>query len=425
MKKYIIAIFFVMLYASQMLAQLNTFVIHKKDGTIIELPIDARIMTFSGQKIVNDNDYVKIESCDVKTPAYRGDKPQAIVKYGFYANFWGVYSDSIGICYSTSPGVTAENSTLVNIHTEKNQREIAITDLDFNTTYYYRAYLLYRGKYYYSTEHSLKTELPAMKWYMDIPDALQNAGIYVYPKEEAWNKCFEDSIFKTTYPNLRYKLTLQKWNQYLTVEKAKELSAKCNAKYECCDGCIYILDEIEGDYKEMFKWSECMINGSEGLITEANLTTLGPDTIICPESLNIPYNTYYKYTPINPSAIPSVLYFVGEPMLVGHEYDVEITMAPDAERADSLKLPSIVRVTYYNGDADNLGKGTVIVSKQEIDAKVCTKINFTIKPEDFAQNAIQIASRVTSSQVKSGTHTRTLRIATIKVTPIAKKETTE
>ena len=100
MKRYIIAawciIFSLGLYAQKAL------IIHKKDGTKIEIPtqgIDE--FYFTGKAVVNDGDYTQI----VKHKEYIPTTPTGTLALTLYAAYHGgMKFDERGICYSTTPG---------------------------------------------------------------------------------------------------------------------------------------------------------------------------------------------------------------------------------------------------------------------------------------------------------------------------------
>lgn len=438
MKKYILAIC-CMAFVGQAFAQLKTYFIHKKDGTTLALPMGTTRLDFTGKAVVYDDDYTFIERISTDIP--NGKKPYAVIKdntgrcldYLTVADF-----DRIGVCYSTEPEVSTVNGNLVEMTMEEyhsngcNERGIWVDSLDFNTTYYCRSFVTYRGKDYYSSEKSFSIGKPKMEWYqLDIPAPLQEAGIYVHPTAEAWERLYaQDTSFTTSdkFMKIRDEMTRKEWKErYLTVEKAKALAKQCTQSYDCEDGTIYLLDEVGQDFTESFTAPfETSMYGMKGLLTEnknfINNTDPIIDTITCSESLNVPGNTYYKFKRKYPSSNPSVPYLIDRPLLVGQEYEVEIVMAPDTEN-DTLRLPSKINVRYWNGRISGMESErchtTRLDYKVEIDPNECVTLKYVISPTEFAENAIEIQSNVAASQSKK--YTRDLRIARITVRPVPKE----
>ena len=197
------------------------------------------------------------------------------------------------------------------------------------------------------------------------------------------------------------------------MDKAKELAKSCTQKYDCEDGTIYLLDEIDDDFMNLFGDVESVMYGTVGLEPLDDEKIYGPDTIVCPAELNVPNNTYYVFGPTRSSVNPSVTYRIDEPMLANKEYELEIVMAPAYEIADSLKKPTIVRISYYNDDVRQR-----LEDKLTIEPTECTYIKKRITPEYFGQNMITVEANVKSSDFMRGRADRILRIARITVKPV-------
>lgn len=423
--KYLTVTLLATAFALQGLAQTNTYILHKKDGTKMELPIDARNISFSGKPVVNDGDYIQIRNLQAGT-RFSEEKAIVSLKFDLYTGYFQITQpESWGVCYAITPEVTVENETVVT--SDIVTSDIELSGLEFNTTYYLRAFVQYQGKYYYSKEESVTTPKPTMELfgYTAIPEALKEAGIYVAPTTEAWeNFCSaQGEAFMAPKLTLRTALLTKKWNQYLTVEKAQTLSAQCSEKVECQEGTLYLLGEIGKEFMQMFNQTECVMKGTLGLITDEKYTinAVGPSTVFCPTEPDVPEKTYYKFTPSNLSN-PCVTYQIEEPLLAGYEYEVEIVMAPDAETAEADRLPTRIHIEYFNGEIEGSITKRILVNRQEVPGNACTTLTYTINPPQFAQNMIQIKTMVSTT---SGKESKDLRIAHIKVKPLEKKEKTE
>lgn len=417
MKKYILAIC-CMAFAGQTFAQVKTYFVHKKDGTTVELPVGTKTLDFSGKAVVNDDDYTVIEGIEILEPL-PGGMPSVVVRVNPFDGRYGVELEEKGIYISKEDEPDAVRKILVDM-AKVDPYALYAEELEFNTSYKCRAFVTYRGKEYYSREHSFHIDKPTMAWYqLGIPENMQAAGIYVYPTEAAWEGLYakEPSFYAESTSNveIRTEVMNQKWKEYLTEEKARTLSAQCKSAYDCKDGTIYLLDEIGEEFVNLFHQPfETSMYGEKGLMELDNKTT-GPDTVVCSASFNVPGNTYYEFSPTGAAAMPSVTYLIDQPLLVGKEYEVEIVMAPDAEN-DTLPLPSSVRINYLNG-----GKTTTLEKTIEVPAETCQTLKYVFSPAEFAQNAIEVASRVTTTMVNKKTHTRDIRIAIIRVRPAAEE----
>ena len=66
----------------------------------------------------------------------------------------------------------------------------------------------------------------------------------------------------------------------------------------------------------------------------------------CDESWRIPGNGYWKYSPTTASGNPEVKIRFEKPLLANTAYDIEVTLAPDTEKADTLPSKINVRLSY-------------------------------------------------------------------------------
>ena len=415
MKKYILAIC-CMVFVGQAFAQVKTYFVHKKDGTTIELPVGTKKLDFSGKTVVNDDDYIHIG--DIRTSVRTGVNPSVEVFVYPQNGRDGVKLETIGISISKEDEPQVEQKIYMD-RTSGNDYCIYVGDLEFNASYKCRAFGTYRGKEYYSSEHSFSFGKPTMEWYqLDIPEKLQVAGIYVHPTEAAWDSLYaRESSFYTTGSkdiNLRKEIMMQKWVEYLTEEKARTLAVQCDSAYDCEDGTIYLLDEIGQDFVNLFHLPfEISMYGEKGLM-ELDAKTKGPDTIVCSESLNVPGNTYYKFMASAASTMPKISYQIDQPLLRGKEYEVEIVMAPDAEN-DTLPLPAKLRISYVGG------KSIRLENTFETSVNTCDTLKYKFSPTQFEMGAIMIESRASSREVNK-THTRDIRLAIIKVRTVDEEE---
>lgn len=393
MKKFIIAIVG-LAFTLQMVAQ-KVLVIHKKDGSSIEVPFGSNI-SFTGKAKVNDNEYTRLSNINLVADVNEGEKPYLEVSIDergtmTYGNFSP--TEGKGLLYSTTTGVTIENGKSV-VPTAENK--VVLTNLEFNTTYYLRSYVTYQGNVFYSKETPVTTGLPSMSWYgvKADPEKYKRTG-YVHPTDVALEALFSkySDSFESRDSDLRIKMLEEIWLEYLSVNKAEELAAKCSNKLECKDGTIYQLDEIGDDFMMMFDNVEANLKGNEGLIDTlcANYTKI--ETIVCDASLNVPNNTYYVFEPTTPNARPTIVYLIDRPMLAGRTYEVQITLAPNTYAEEGK--PNFLTISHLNGNLTQKGKysTTSLAKNYETDAVACETLTYTFTPSEFGENAIQIESR--------------------------------
>ena len=412
MKKYIIAIVG-LAFTLQMTAQ-KVLVIHKKDGSAIEVPFGSNI-SFTGKAKVNDNEYTRLSNINLVTNVNEGEKPYMEVTIDekgtqAYGNF--VPTEGKGFLYSMTTGVTIESGKSVIPDAEN---KVTLTDLDFNTTYYLRSYVTYQGNIYYSQETPVNTGLPYMSWYgvKANPEKYKQTG-YVHPTDAALEALFAkySENFKSSDSDFRIKRLEEIWLDYLTENKAKELVAKCSSKLDCKDGTIYLLDEIGDDFMAMFDNAEVNLKGNEGILDTLCKSYSAIEEKVCDASLNVPNNTYYVFEPTTPNARPTIVYLIDRPMLAGRTYEVQITLAPNTYAEEGK--PNYLTISHLNGNLTQGGDYSTnsLVKNYETNATACETLTYTFTPSEFGENAIQIESRGIAALKK---YDLAPRIATISV----------
>ena len=117
MKRVFLTIFCA-IFALGLFAQ-KVMIIHKTDGTKIEMPIESvKGFDFLGKAQVNDGDYTQISNIRL----HSGVNLDIVFDVDFHAEDpyisavkVPVYGEDWGILYSTSPNVTVENATLMRL----------------------------------------------------------------------------------------------------------------------------------------------------------------------------------------------------------------------------------------------------------------------------------------------------------------------
>ena len=133
---------------TNLLAQ-KDMVVHKKDGTILRIPMDMNpALDFWGKTQTKDNDYVTVSEI-------RGKKDSHDITIstpeGSNYNLWTY--DECGVVWSSAPGVTIENglkASLIDDEYIKRHYQIEGDSLDYDVEYFYRAYISKYGLIYYS-----------------------------------------------------------------------------------------------------------------------------------------------------------------------------------------------------------------------------------------------------------------------------------
>ncbi len=423
----------------------KALIVHKTDGTTEEFPMEAlRGFYFAGKAIVNDGDYVSLST------SLRSDVSLAIdVAVEFHTNDpilareYPQYGENWGILYSTSPDVTLENGTLVELDRQsiesiaegsfsfccteipKNnilpeQDSYSLMTLDFETTYYFRAYVRrssnygYEEAYFYSKEQAVYTDKPKMVYYGATIDPTPYAQTgYVMPSDSSWislaERCPYIAVNGTCSDAIKGH-----WNTFLTVERIDSLKPLCTMVYECSDGMLYVLDSIGDDFAEYVTDSyddEYVMSG----YTELDDFMTVQSYVECSEEWGVPSNGYWKYAPASSRGNVGATYALSQPMLAGYLYTIEVTFAPDTEQVDTVPTRYDITYVYLNEKGK---KNRVQFARQALASQnECTVVTFdSLVAGGFGEASIEIKSNVPSREYKY--YSRTLRIAQIKVTPV-------
>lgn len=439
MKRIILAtlcvIFSVGLFAQKAL------IIYKKDGTKIEYPIKGISgFDFVGKGVVNDDDYTSISNVTLHSGVYLDitftvnnhfDNPWIDTRDDSYGSSWGVL-------YSTTPNVTIENGELIDVRWGKvsgrnvNSLDIlfgeskkinGITnwmglDLEYETTYYIRSFIkdAANNKYFYSKEVSVNTGKPAMIYYGVTADPAQYAETgYVMPTDNAWLSFSER--FPYFYEDGYYESILDIWHKYLTPQRIASIKSQCSTVYECREGMLYILDNIDDDFgKYAFDLYDDTFT-MDGYTEDATLMycdETSPTYVTCDATWNIPNNCYWEYKGNAKTSNQAVKIPFSQPLMSSLYYNVEITFAPDVSGADTL--PTKYDVSIYGLTKKNASKKIMQVRNQETNVGAVTVATLdSIKVPCFGEAYVEIKQNAGRREV---IYSRILRIAQIKVIPI-------
>ena len=445
MKRIILAtlcvIFSVGLFAQKAL------IIHKKDGTILEVPFKAiSSFGFKGKAVVNDNDYTSISNFRLYsgvnidmtfTVNNHFDDPYITTDSG-YGEIWGVV-------YSTTPNVTVETGTILEQNIQRKGSEDRPSwdilfgesqtfagvrnqyrvDLEYETTYHIRSFVYNSkyNKYFYSKELSVNTGKPSMAYYGVTADPAQFAETgYVMPTDSAW------ASFAERFPYFKFKNTVSDsiynaWNNYLTPERIASLKSQCNTVYECCEGMLYMLDNIDdefGNYALDFYDDEITLAGYTENTSLANCDATSPTHVTCDATWNIPNNEYWEYRGYSLSSKQAVEIPFSKPLMANYYYKVEVTFAPDVTQADTL--PTKSNISFY-GLNESGRNARLMVNRNYLtnpySATVATMDS--VVAGGFGEGYVEIQQ---GALIRETQYSRVLRISQIKVIPIgpAKKD---
>lgn len=431
--------------------------VHKTDGTTVEYIVGGiRNFSFRGKAVVNDDDYTQItdlaltlEDTEINidiAAAFNADDPY--IAGGRYGTDWG-------ILYSTSPGVTVENGTLVEgdgifyesprINSEYSDGYISnyrigesvtisegengagrYVDLEYNTTYYFRTFV-YRPEnsgvcdeaYFYSKEKSVSVGKPSMAYYgvENIPANLSKSG-YVMPTEEAWAAFDEQYPYFALSSRKSKEVILNHWNEYLTSERVNILKTQCNTVYDCAEGKLYVAEQVNEDflhYVLSHYEGVSVLSGYSEILNESS-NTIGT-YIECDAEWNVPGNGYWKYT-ADTRKNPWVEIPLTKWMLANYLYKIEITLAPNTVPEETLPSKVSVDIYYKAGGGDDLA------TKYETNVNECSVITAdSVAVNAFTEATIRIAS-VMDTSLRGQDKNKflpILRVAQIKVTPYRKE----
>ena len=436
----------------------KSLIIHMKDGTRKEIPMVAvEGFDFSGKAIVNDGDYT-----DISNSALHSDTELNIT---FKANFHTedpvigakedpVYGTDWGVLYGTTPDVTIEDGTIVQV-SEKQLKYVhdllnqsidvvfgeaktfngivndAPVDLEFETSYYLRTFVrkpadnYLEEKYFYSKELHINTGKPYMRYYGVTIDTAPYAETgYIIPSESAWRALKDQNPLFAGGDSITL---MEYWQQCLRPEYIPLLKPLCSSVYECSDGKLYILDTINDDfvkYVVSILDDEMLMTGYaiDPELAGTNQSVYKGSTqthVQCDAKWNVPNNEYWKYTNTSPVGNPTITYVLPNPSLGNYTYKIEVTFAPDTELSDTElenAKPNKVTISYYCREADGTKKKTQLAKKVEIDTREVVTLTFdSVVASGFGWAELEIKGEVGAREKN---YDRVLRIAQIKVTPL-------
>ena len=433
MKKYILMVL-CMACTTNLLAQ-KDMVVHKKDGTILRIPMDMNpALDFWGKTQTKDNDYVTVSEISGKKDSH--DITVSTPEESDYV-LWSF--DECGVVWSSAPGVTIENglkASLIDDEYIKRHYQIEGDSLDYDTEYFYRAYVCKYGLTYYSEEksHIFYQDISSFIGYTPEWDFEQSA--YVMPTDTAFKIGFKE-FTGIECSDTSLAVLKKEWPAYLTQDKAKELIAKDGELKKCHEGDLFYLNEADSDFFEAL-FTEGVFNidipnsiNYENNYTKNCVTPL--PKVDCDESWGIEGNAYWITTPTTNLVQPQIA--VNLPYaLPGYSYKISVIFAPDTRaEADSLATRNRVRFNFFG--SDNSGKlsskgttiyipGTKTRDFEPENALKCDTIDINIEAESVKYSMLQILSNVSSSLIRAGKHSRENRIAGI-IVERKKKEATE
>lgn len=421
--------------------------VHMTDGTVKEYHVDAlRDFSFTGLAVVSDDDYTQISQLDL---VMEGDG----INFDITANFGfddpyiigSRYGQDWGILYSTSPDVTVENGTLVELKSpltkvdnlsshsvsfrfgesvrdwdDRYNEEGVYADLEYATTYYFRSFVyrpaigdLYEEQYFYSAVKSVAVGYPSMSIYgaSILPDYVAEKG-YVYPSYSAWSE------FDEQYPYFENRFD-DHWNDYLTPERHEALKAQCTTVHECAEGKLYLLDVVGEEFLQYLLdiyATEFVADLQTAVLDEASSTEA--TYVECDASWGVPGNGYWKYTAAAKKN-PFIELTLPKRMMRNYNYKIEITLAPNTEAEETLPSKVSARLCPISG-------GTVdLASKFETSVSECSVITLEgVKVNSFTEVGVEIESVMNHSNRGGdvGKFLPILRVAQVKVIPMGPVE---
>ena len=238
MKKYILMVLCIAC-TTNLLAQ-KDMVVHKKDGTILRIPMDMNpALDFWGKTQTKDNDYVTVSEIRGKKDS---NEITVSTPEGSNYNLWTY--DECGVVVSATPGVTIENglkASLIDDENDKRHYQIEGDSLDYDVEYFYRAYICKYGLTYYSEEksHTFYQDISAVIGYTPEWDFEQSA--YVMPSDTAFKIGFKE-FTGIECSDTSLAVLKKEWSAFLTQDKAKELLAKDGELKKCHEGDLFYLN---------------------------------------------------------------------------------------------------------------------------------------------------------------------------------------
>lgn len=426
--------------------------VHMTDGTVKEYHVGAlRDFSFTGLAVVSDDDYTQISQLDL---VMEGDG----INFDITANFGfddpyiigSRYGQDWGILYSTSPDVTVENGTLVELKSpltkvdnlsshsvsfrfgesvrdwdDRYNEEGVYADLEYATTYYFRSFVyrpaigdLYEEQYFYSAVKSVAVGYPSMSLYgaSILPDYVAEKG-YVYPSFNAWSEFDEQYPYFECYRN--DDIFAAHWNDYLTPERHEALKAQCTTVHECAEGKLYLLDVVGEEFLQYLLdiyATEFVADLQTAVLDEPSSTEA--TYVECDASWGVPGNGYWKYTAAAKKN-PFIELTLPKRMMRNYNYKIEITLAPNTEAEETLPSKVSARLCpMYGGTVD-------LASKFETSVSECSVITLEgVKVNDFTEAGVEIESVMNHSNRGGdvGKFLPILRVAQVKVIPMGPVE---
>ena len=426
--------------------------VHMTDGTVKEYHVGAlRDFSFTGLAVVSDDDYTQISQLDL---VMEGDG----INFDITANFGfddpyiigSRYGQDWGILYSTSPDVTVENGTLVELKSpltkvdnlsshsvsfrfgesvrdwdDRYNEEGVYADLEYATTYYFRSFVyrpaigdLYEEQYFYSAVKSVAVGYPSMRIYgaSILPDYVAEKG-YVYPSFNAWSEFDEQYPYFECYRN--DDIFAAHWNDYLTPERHEALKAQCTTVHECAEGKLYLLDTVGEEFLQYLLdiyATEFVADLQTAVLDEASSTEA--TYVECDASWGVPGNGYWKYIAAAKKN-PFIELTLPKRMMRNYNYKIEITLAPNTEAEETLPSKVSARLCPISG-------GTVdLASKFETSVSECSVITLEgVKVNSFTEVGVEIESVMNHSNRGGdvGKFLPILRVAQVKVIPMGPVE---
>lgn len=436
----------------------KALIIHKTDGTKVEIPMEAlQGFGFSGKAIVNDDDYVKLTDLQLHSStalditlgvSFHTDDPYLSAITPVYGRDWG-------ILYATTPDVSIDNGELLPLANDKisevknltngvlegipfgesktlnGLKNPSPTDLAFETSYYFRAFVRCPAHddseeaYFYSKEQSLYTNKPTMLYYgVSVDPALYAESGYVMVSAEAW------TAFMAQYPTFAggepaMDIFAAYWTEYLTKQRIEQFKPQCTTVYECCDGTIYVLDAVdEGFANYLLALCNQPIIMS-GYLDEEHYVNSIQSHVECGEEWNIPNNEYWEYHSSLANNNPRLTFEFTKPLLAGYKYKLEITFAPDIASIEAGVEPYPIKFkgALKHVDSEGNSKTYNLGNSGSLSIQECT----TVVVEKFESadivgfgNALLTIEGAVGPREKN--FDRTLRIAQVKVTPVGEIE---
>lgn len=400
----------------------KALIIHKTDGTKIEIPMKAlNGFDFAGKAVVNDDDYTRI----ISTALHSGTELSMDIAAIF--NFQDPYLQDrnngrdFGVVYATSPDVDIETGTLLQMsadaifsspHNDTLYVSLSGENLEFETNYYFRSFIRrdfvcegIDGEYFYSKVQCVNTGKPKMIYYgVDVDAKKYRKTGYVSVSTTA----LEAFIGSHAYLyGCKANTLVELWEEYLTPETIAKLIPSCTARYDCDECMLYILETIDEGFLD-FIIDKCSVEVAMSGETEdyANCT----DTVIvCKESWGVPGNAYWEYAGEGAASNPQLTYALSAFLLANHSYRLDIIVAPDVVKLENgLEIkPS----KFYANCANWKTSENIIANNEE-----CATYTYEFVTDKFAQAELVVRSNISSRERNK--YDNTLRIVGIKLTPL-------